>query len=284
MVAEPVQAAAAEPTTPTPEPTPAQSKSDTQVTPTGGVEETAAAVPETADPAEATGETGFRVEDLPEWKEAVSELAGEAKPREIPGDPVEEVARQQQAVRASNYARLMQYADNDIREFAQNDLGLSSNEAAAFWARVRPILVNMHGSSDDYYRELTHASAKAALPEPAYKALMSRQYKSTTDIFKAAYELGGADADGGWQEKVKAGEYVSKSALKKISDAAYNAGRGKREQAGEVEDAQSGTVARGATSGASYRTEHDLNVAFNNKQIDHAAYGREYKRLTGRDP
>ena len=231
-------------------------------------------------------EQAFDVTALPEWQEAVKAPIA-AKEPEIPGTPLAGIERQAAQERSQAYQALLRNGQQVVTNHLAN-LNFNSEEQAAVWQAIQPLINGMHGNADLYYQQLLNESFRLALPEGEREQFFSRAYPEYPDAIKAVREIARASERAEWQEKVKKGEFVTQADVKKIAQASFNKGRGIREKAGEVEGADAGNVVNGVSQGGRFRSEHELNVAFNTEGSpiynNRAVYAREYKRLTGREP
>lgn len=200
-------------------------------------------------------------DDLPEWKALGSQADPEEAPKvatdELPGEDVDEVEARIEQQTALRSARILQATDAHWRQFMQEKMGLSADEATQTWQAISPYFRALRDGNAALNREMFHRSVEAALPPESAEAFYSRSYRNQREATAAVFELGAQKERAAWEAKLKKGELATRDDVKKIRDAAWSRGRGQREQAGEVAGAESGQQVRGSASASNRRIDPD---------------------------
>lgn len=224
---------------------------------TGGGEITIPAATD-AQPDGTDGEAGeFKLEDLKEWQEAFKEgiPSGEAGTAKLPGKTLEEFEAAERTHRDQRYRWLLGDSKPVVLQKLQDDLGLGKEAAESVWNHfITPITNELHASNDHYNFSVLDEMIRGALPEAEAKLFFDRKYANRSERMQALVAIGRDQERREWQEKVKKGEYVLGSAVKKIGEAAYAAGRGKGENGASASQSGNNPATTGSSSGLNYES------------------------------
>lgn len=195
-----------------------------QAPPAGDAPETAAPESEESAPPAA-----FDFTELPEYKEAVTapESSAAAAPDVSVGVPVEQVLAQVETQRATRQTQFLQMQDADWRGYLQNELGLSPQDAHSVWhGKLGPIMREVLSNNEAYNKFRFETAIDQLLPKESVDIYRSRQYRGQHEAIKALHDIGAASERAKWEAKVKAGDFIPKSQVKKIAEASYTKGVG----------------------------------------------------------
>lgn len=246
--------------------------------------------PEVAAPEDtAEAETPFDPTTLPEWQEIVKtpdpEVAKEAAAPEMPGESVQQVQRRLEAQRADFQRQFMQSSEPQVRDYLQNQLGLSPQDTHNLWqGALGPLYRQLLSNNSAYNNAVFHEAVNSKLPPEAQKAFYSQVYPDQAEAVKGVYTAGVAEERKAWESKIGT-KLFTLDQLTKATKAAHARGLGVAEAGGEVTGATSGQEPQGQpATGRRFATEAAVNRAYNSGQINDRQYAAEMKRLTGKLP
>lgn len=234
--------------------------------------------------------------ELEAAKAAAAQVATEKATAEAKAQvAAEQAAADAQAARTAAQQAFEQGYRQRLREAGQEaydaalELGLTETEARARAEKAVQRFNSHHADGLKLYEGEARRMAATQLVQGFNDAIASvlddtertaffgspdspQTYKAQQDVLKALKDV--------WQKDRMTQAEVKAHTTKAILD--Y---RRDLEAKGLIAGTASGSTSEAAgPSGRTYATEHDLNVAYNAGQVDHGAYAREYKRLTGREP
>lgn len=216
-----------------------------------------------------------------------SEPAAEQQGKDLPGRPWEEVYAEEEEKLSQSVDYALQRTDNDVRWVLQNEFDLTPEQAHQAWQRISPYWRALKDGYPAFNARMLNQGIERALSQDELKVFSSRAYQDDVERIRGVAQAAREAERAKWQEQVsgKGRKYVSLAEMAKIQEQTEQDYEAHLQKQGRLRDKSAPGSYQGTTPGGrSFRSEHELNVAYNNNEIDTPAYAREYKRLTGREP